>query len=184
MDPEVYTFDLQRIFIGDSDPIIYLEILLRVFTLFVFTLVMIRIVGKRGTSQVNVIDVILIIALGSAVGDPMFYPNVPLLYGMLVITLVIILQRSTTYLTRTNKKVARIIESQPNLIIKNGEILEDKLSGQGLSKTDIYMQLRQEGIQYLDEVERAYFEPSGKMSVFKKEIFVKQKSILPEDIEN
>ena len=80
-----YSFDLHRIIVGDLPPMFYGEIILRTTVLFVFALILIRTMGKRSLGQLSTFDFVIIIALGSAVGDPMFYDDVPLLYGMLVV---------------------------------------------------------------------------------------------------
>jgi uncharacterized membrane protein YcaP (DUF421 family) len=45
--------------------------------------VLVRWVGGRGVAQLSLIEFLLVIAPGSAVGDALFYPEVPLLHAML-----------------------------------------------------------------------------------------------------
>jgi len=55
-------------------------------------------------------DLLIIIALGSAVGDPMFYPEVSLLWGTVVMSTAFALFKLQDYLM---KKSARYEETLP-----------------------------------------------------------------------
>jgi uncharacterized membrane protein YcaP (DUF421 family) len=70
-----YTFDLARILLGRLPWLYLAEILLRTTIVYFFALFVVRTIGKRGMGQLAPFDFVIIIALGSAVGDPMFYPD-------------------------------------------------------------------------------------------------------------
>jgi uncharacterized membrane protein YcaP (DUF421 family) len=113
-------------------------------------------------------EYVTVFIIGSAVGDPMFYPEVPLLYGMVVLTIFVILQKFTLRLSKNRHPITRFIEGTPALIIKDGKIRERELEIQGVTKDHVLMMLREEGIQNINEVQLAYLEPSGKISTFKE----------------
>ena len=47
--------------------------LVRIIVIYVFTIIMLRIAGKRRIAHLSAFDILIIIALGSAVGDVMVY---------------------------------------------------------------------------------------------------------------
>jgi uncharacterized membrane protein YcaP (DUF421 family) len=128
----------------------------------------------------TLIDLMLVIALGSAVGDAMFYQQVPLLYSMLVITMIVLFQKGITVLTKKSRFLHKILESNPLMIVRDGGILNSNLGKSNFSKEDLLIKLREKGVAHLSEVDRAYLEPSGKLSVYKKEVKDLEDSILPE----
>lgn len=67
------TFDWQRMLFGDLSWVFVLEIIVRSVIMYVYTFGMVRLMGKRTTQQLSSFEFIIVIALGSAVGDPMFY---------------------------------------------------------------------------------------------------------------
>ncbi|HEY7584762.1 MAG TPA: YetF domain-containing protein [Acidimicrobiia bacterium] len=158
--------EFERIFLGDLTWITVLEILLRTVVLFLYTLVLIRLVGKRGLGQLSPFELLIIVALGSAVGDPMFYPEVPVVSGMLVVTAVVALERLLVLLTETNRSIEKAIESSPVCVVADGELIEENLDKEDLSKAEIQMLLRLQGVENLGDVRRAYLEPTGRVSVF------------------
>lgn len=161
-----YTFDLQRIFFGDAPLTFLLEIAFRTAFLFVFTLLALRFVGQRGIAQLTLFDFSIIIALGSAVGDPMFYPDVPLTHGMVVIVVVVALQRLLTAVTNRHPHIEMALDGKPVRIVADGLVDLKGKAHAGLSVTEVYMELREREVVHLGQVRRAFFEPDGKVSVY------------------
>ena len=160
--------EFDRIFLGDLTVELVLEIVLRTAVMYLYTLALVRVLGKRGLGQLSPFELVIIVALGSAVGDPMFYADVPLAHGIIVITAVVALERVLVKLTERNKGVERLIESIPVLLVRDGVLLAEALDQEDLSKNEVFMGLRQQGVEFLGEVRRAYLEPSGQISVFKE----------------
>ncbi len=164
-----YSFDLQRIFLGDAPSWFLLEIVLRTTLLYLYTLLLLRLLGKRGVRQLTFFEFAIILALGSAVGDPMFYEDVPLLHGALVVTVIALLQRAIVIVTEKNKPLEVLFESSPKRLIKNGVLELGALEAEKLSKDEVFSRLREEGLRHLGQVERAYLEPSGNISIWQAE---------------
>ena len=174
--------EFDRIFLGDLTIELVLEIVLRTVVMYLYTLALVRVLGKRGLGALSPFELVIIVALGSAVGDPMFYTDVPLTHGIIVITAVVGLQRILVKLTERNKRVERLIESYPVLLVRDGVLMGDALEQEHLSQDEVFMGLRAEGVEYLGEVRRAYLEPSGNISVFKeKKPATTGGSILPDE---
>ena len=51
---------------------------------------------------------------------------------------------------------------------ETGRLLVEALDHEDLSEAEVFMGLREQGIEFLGEVRRAYLEPSGHISVFKE----------------
>lgn len=161
-----HVFDLGRIFIGDTSPALLLEIAFRTTVLFAFTLLMLRLLGQRGISQLSTAEFTLIIALGSAVGDPMFYAGIPLVHGMVVISLIVLFQRGVALVTLKNRGLEKVLEGTAQRLVANGRIDLEGMKQSQLSVTEIYAELRHSSVEQLGEVRRAYLEMDGQVSVF------------------
>lgn len=72
--------DWHSMIIGDEPPTFLLEIIIRTVIIYAHTLALLRWLGSRAIGQLSTVEFLLVIALGSAVGDAMFYPDVPLLH--------------------------------------------------------------------------------------------------------
>ena len=169
MSVPVVPFDWARLFLGDAPPLFYLEIVFRTVVIFGWLLLMLRLMGKRGLAQLSAIEFAIVIALGSAAGDPMFYPEVPLLHAMLVITLVVGLQQGMAWLIRRSERFETFVEDRPNELVRSGRIQIEEMEYAKLSLEDLLESLRNHGVRQLGEVQRAYLEQNGQLSVFKHE---------------
>ncbi len=163
---DVTPFDLRRMFLGDLPPLFLLEIVFRTAFLFSYTLFMIRIVGKRGLSQITPFELTIIIALGSAVGDPMFYPDVPLLHGMIVITTIVLLQRNLIYIIHRSQRAETFVEGEPAQMVLNGRLELACMDHERFSRDELFSSLRLERVEHLGQVKYAFLEDSGQLSTF------------------
>ena len=166
-----YQFELSRILIGEAETAhwaFYLEVVLRTLVMYLYTIFLARMVGQGAIGQIGPFEFVLVIAIGSAAGDPMFYPEVGLLQGILVITVVILLHRATGYILQRNKALETRIEGGPLCVIEKGAVLEHKLGSGSLTERELFTLLRQEGVRDIGEVEVAFFETNGRLSIFRR----------------
>jgi uncharacterized membrane protein YcaP (DUF421 family) len=159
--------DLERMFIGDFSFLLLLEIMVRTAVMYMVALGLVRFIGKRGLGQLSPFEYLVVIAMGSATGDPMFYPEVPLIHGALVLAIIVALQKTFFKLTQQSGLVATFIESTPTLLVDHGVMLEERMKEEGISEGDLFEKLREGGIEHLGQVRYAYLEPSGRVSIFK-----------------
>jgi len=182
-EADIQPFDLERMFIGDFSVLLMLEIVVRTAIMYLVALGLVRFIGKRGLGQLSPFEYLVVIAMGSATGDPMFYPEVPLIHGALVLAIIVVLQKTFFKLTQKPGIVMTFMESTPTLLVDHGVLIEDRLKIEGMSEGDLFEKLREGGIEYLGQVRYAYLEPSGRVSIFKfaPEPQATGKSILPQE---
>ncbi|WP_057938129.1 DUF421 domain-containing protein [Algoriphagus resistens] len=160
-------FDVRRLLIGEDIPYAFLaEVILRTAVMFFIVLIVLRLSGKRGIKQLSVFELAIIISLGSAAGDPMFYEDVALLPAILVFIVVISLYKLITYLTGHFEKVEEFVEGKPVKLIENGKIIYKNFLNESLAYDELFSQLRQQSVSHLGQVKFAYLETSGDLSVF------------------
>lgn len=164
--PEPYTFDLYRIFIGNLPLLFYAEIGLRTLVLYSFALIMLRLNGNRSSANLTPLDIVIIIALGSAVGDPMFYPEVPVLHGILVITFVLIFHKITLRSTEMDPRIENTIEGTPACLVEDGMLDLAGMRKASLTRDEVFEIARNRGHQSLGELKSIYFETNGLASIF------------------
>ncbi|WP_273503316.1 DUF421 domain-containing protein [Paracoccus sphaerophysae] len=179
MDDPVTPFDLGRMFFGDHPPLFYAEIAFRTVVIYAYTLALIRWIGGRSVAQLSMVDLLLVIALGSAVGDATFYADVPLLQAMLVITLIVGLNKLLDTLIERSDRAKRIIDGRTIEVARNGRILCDGLRRRDLSPLEIKSMLRVAGVANLGQVESAYLEAGGGLSVFRRAAPVQGLPLVP-----
>jgi uncharacterized membrane protein YcaP (DUF421 family) len=175
MDKNFEVFDFHRIFFGDAPFLFLLEIVFRTFIMYVYTVFLLRLLGKREMGQLSILELAIIISFGSAVGDPMIGANIPIIYGLITMTSIAIFQIGLERLINMNKKVESLMEGSPTLLVENGQIIIEGLKKDNLSKEDLFRSLRVKEVEHLGQIQKAFSETNGQISV----IFYSPKSIKP-----
>ncbi len=161
------SFDWQRMWLGDLSWGFAAEIVLRSAIMYLYTFAMIRWMGKRTTQQLTPFELLIVIALGSAVGDPMFYPEVPLLAALLVITVVVGLEKILSLLGQVHDQVERAVEGTPRTMIVDGRLDLTGMDTENIAREELFGALRRAGIEQLGQVKYACVEQSGAISVLR-----------------
>lgn len=167
MNDPIAAFDFGRMFFGDEPPLFLVEIAFRTVVIYVYTLVLIRWIGSRSIAQLSLVEFLLVIALGSAVGDAMFYPDVPLVHCIVVITVVVLLDKALSYVVARSTRLEDVIEGKSVEVVRNGVIICHALEGLNFGHDELFEQLRLKDVEHLGQVRAAYLETNGLLSVFK-----------------
>ena len=160
-----YTFDLERIFIGNLPLLFFVEVVMRTTILYVWTLFMLRVTGKRGMGELTALELLIVIGLGSVVGDPMFYPDVPILHGMAAIALVVLLHHATVMFTNRWPRAHDFVIGRPRQLVADGRLDLKGMGESQISREEIFTGLRQERFRHLGQIRRLWAEPDGKFSI-------------------
>ncbi len=161
--------ELHRIFMGDQDLAFMAEILFRTGIVYSYTLALMRWIGGRSVAQLSIVEFLLVIAIGSAVGDSLFYPDVPLIPAMLAIFLVVVFNKLVDKAIQTSDRLSRVFEGRPQIVVTDGRVHERTLKSQGISRSELYLKLRDKGVTDLCEVRFAVLEANGVLSVLTRE---------------
>ncbi len=166
MEEAITVFDWQRMLLGDEPPWYLLEILVRTVIVYVYALALLRWLGSRTIGQLSTIEFLLVIALGSAVGDAMFYPDVPLIHALAVVTVVVLANKGLDVLIARFKRAERIIDGVPEEIIRDGVFCKEFFASTSMGSSEVFQLLRERGIEQMGQVARAYVESDGGLAVF------------------
>ena len=160
------TFSWKELIMGSEDWSFLIETGFRTLIMFSIVLIGLTILGKGGVKQLQVFELVVIIGLGSAAGDPMFYKDVGLLPALLVFIIVIGLYVLVTYFVDKNKTFERLIEGRPDLLVSGGMFAIENFKKEALGQDEFFAELRLRGVSQLGQVERAIIETNGGVSVF------------------
>jgi len=158
--------DWEKIVLDELDGLYVLEIIFRTAVMFTVILVVLRLSGKRGIRQLSIFELAIIIGLGSAVGDSMFYEDVGILTAVIVCFTAIGLYRGITWLTTKNERIEKALEGRPMYIVEDSVITVKDDSKDSLSKYEFFAELREKGVEHLGQVRVAILETDGSISVF------------------
>lgn len=162
-----YMNDLRTIFLGPDRAWIFLvECGLRTAMMFLIVLLLFKLTGKKEVRQFSILELIVIIGMGSALGDPMIYEEVAILPSavamFVVLTLYWIMNRSMN----RNRSLEKLVEGRVVRLFSQGRLELESLQKEGLTVREFYGELRTHHVSQLGQVKSAYLEIDGSVSVF------------------
>lgn len=143
--------------------------------MFAVVLLALLMLGKRGVKQLSVFELVIILTLGSAAGDPMFYQEVGLLTGITVIGTVILLYCFTIKVINKSSWVQHRIKGKPVYLIRDGRFIREHFDKESITFEEFFEELRGSGVSQLGQVEMAILETSGNISL----IFYEDENVRP-----
>jgi uncharacterized membrane protein YcaP (DUF421 family) len=167
LEQAVVPFDLQRMIIGDHPLLFSVEIVVRTVVIYAHALLLLRWLGSRTIGQLSTVEFLLVIALGSAVGDAMFYPDVPILHSLVVVTVVVLANKGLDMLIAHSKKAEHAIDGKPEVLVVDGVLSDHFRNGSSMGVRELFQQLRRDGIEHLGQVRYAFAEPDGAVTTFR-----------------
>jgi len=158
--------DWTKIMVGEEKWGFLIEIAIRTILMYFIILIGLRLLGKRGVGQLSVFEMVVIISLGSAAGDPMFYKEIGLMVPLAIFAIIVGAYRLTTYLMAKSKRFDDLVEGQATYIIEKGMFSVNEFRKEALAQDEFFSELRQQGVSHLGQVETAILETSGCVSIF------------------
>ncbi|PIF45888.1 uncharacterized membrane protein YcaP (DUF421 family) [Chryseobacterium sp. 52] len=160
------SLDWKELLLGHEEWSFLLEIILRTAIMFLAIIIGLRVLGKRGVKQLSIFELVVIIGLGSAAGDPMFNKDVGIISSILVFVVIILLYSIITFFIGKNKRFEKLLEGSSIYLIQNGEFSINNFKKENLGSDEFFAELRLKGVSQLGQVETAIEEISGEISVF------------------
>jgi uncharacterized membrane protein YcaP (DUF421 family) len=133
--------------------------------MFVFILVFLRLSGKKGVRQLSIFEVSIIIALGSAAGDPMFTKDIAIVPSLIVFAVILLFYRVLTYFAARYEKFESVIEGDPVYVIEEGMLVVEN-GDNTFAKDEFFAEMRLQSIEHVGQVKTAILETSGQVSFF------------------
>lgn len=142
-------------------------------TLFFYFFIMIsyRLMGKREIGQLGVIDLIVSILIAELVAISIENINEPLVLTVAPITVLVLIEILFAFISVKSRKFRNLLDGKPSIIINKGIINYKEMIKQRYSLDDLLLSLRQNNIKSIEDVEYAFLETNGKLSIFKYNIF-------------
>lgn len=159
-------FEWKRLLFNDLPPEFLLEVLFRTIIMFTVVLLTLKFAGKRGVKQLSIFELVIIISLGSAAGDPMFYEDVGLIPAMLVFLIILLCYRGVTSLLGKSKRFEYFIEGNVQSIIEDGQFSIETFEKEDLAQDEFFAELRAKSIEHLGQVRNAYIETNGTITIY------------------
>jgi len=124
--------------------------------------------GKQQISQLQPFEFVLTLMIAELAAIPMADTGIPLLKGIITIVILLVAQVTLSFWSLKSQRFREFISGTPVILIKNGVILDDALRKNRYNVNDLLEQLRIKNYHNINEIEFAYLETNGELSVIPK----------------
>lgn len=159
-------WDWSRILIGEVPPIFLLEVVIRIFVLYLLLIVSLRIMGKRMSAMISRNEMIAMISLAAAIGIPVQDPENGLLPAFIIAGVVIGVQRVISTKTLKNPGFESMIMGEINPLVQDGRLELKNMEKSKISRERIITEFRVKSVINLGKVQRAYLEANGAFTIY------------------
>jgi len=146
----------------------YIELLFRTIFLYIFILIVFRLMGKREVGELSIMDLVVFVLIAECVAFALESVDKPIFQNIFPIIILLAIQFLNSLVTLKSKKIRDLIDGDPSLIVRAGVIDQEQMRKQRYNLDDLFQQMREERIPSVQQIDYAFLEPSGKLSIFLK----------------
>ncbi len=150
---------------NSNGDIMFIVIWRTIFFYFFITLCY-RVMGKREVGQLGIVDLIVSILIAEIVAISIEKTDESMLLAILPIGVLVLLEIILGYISLKSRTFNKIFGGKMTMIISEGKILYKNMVSQRYTIDDLLLELRKKSISSIDEVEYAFLETNGTLSIF------------------
>ena len=133
--------------------------------IYLFLIGGLRLLGRRQLGQLTVLDLVVVLVLGSAVETAMIHGDTSLPVGLVSAATLLILNRLLTLVLLRSPRLRHLVNGGPVLLVNRGVVLDEHLVRAGMTEEDLVEALRARGYTGAQGVRAAVLETDGTVSV-------------------
>ena len=152
----------------------------RAIILYIFVLVVMRLMGKREIGQLQPFEFAIAIMIADLATIPMADAGIPITNGIIAILGLLLMHIIISIINLKSVKIRGVISGKPSILIYRGKINQQVLKKERFTINELQERLRGESIFNLGDVEYAILETNGEISVVEKP---NKRQTIPEDFD-
>ena len=147
-----------------------MDAVIRALVVYLFLLVLFRIIGRRSLAQITTFDLVVLLIVSEATQQALLGQDYSVVNAFLVILTLLGLEALVLMLAWRWNFLDRWINSAPLVLIQDGEPIDDRLKKANIDESDILEQARSsQGLERLEQIKYAVLERNGAISIISKQ---------------
>lgn len=150
----------------------------RTIIIYIFVLIVMRLMGKREIGQLQPFELAISIMIADLASIPMSETGIPISNGLVPILGLLIMHLLISIINMKSMKAREILCGKPSILVYRGKIDEKALKRERFTINELEERLRGNNVVNLGDVEYAILETSGQVTVIQKP---EKRNTIPED---
>ncbi len=139
---------------------------LRAFCVYAILLIIFRIAGKRTLAQITTFDLVLTLIISEAIQQALVDNDNSLTNAFILVITLVSLDIGLSMLTERSKRLDRIVDGLPVVILERGEVVRDRMRCEGITEGEILGAAREaHGLERMDQIKYAVVEQNGRITI-------------------
>jgi uncharacterized membrane protein YcaP (DUF421 family) len=132
--------------------------------MFLFLWVVMRIMGRKELAEISPFELVLLVVMGDLIQQGVTQQDNSLVGAIAAVSTFVLWILLFSYLSFRNKRVGKLLEGQPVILVSHGQPLSRMLRYERLTMDELKDAAREQGIADLAQVALGVLEPDGKFS--------------------
>jgi uncharacterized membrane protein YcaP (DUF421 family) len=137
--------------------------------MYLFLFVLFRVVIRRRLGSIGMADILVIVIIADAAQNGMSGDYRSVTEGAILVGTIVALNVFTDWLTYISPRLQKILEPPPLLLIDRGRLIRRNMRIEFVSEDELRAKLREHGVTDYRQVDKAYLETEGELSVIKRQ---------------
>lgn len=139
----------------------WLEKTIRTVAVYAAVAILLRFAGKRDLAQLNTFDLVVMLLLSNVVQNAVIGNDMSLVGGIYAAGLLVAVNAVVVRATAANRRLERVFEGTPTVLIEDGRYVDSALRREGLRRSDVDAAIRRQGANDETELEKATLDVGG-----------------------
>jgi uncharacterized membrane protein YcaP (DUF421 family) len=144
-----------------------LELIVRGSAMYLFLFLLFRVVVRRRVGSIGMADILILVIIADAAQNGMAGDYRSVTDAFILVGTLVAWNMLTDWLVFRIPRLQSILEPPPLLLIDRGRVQWRNLRREFLSESELRSKLREHEVTEPREVEKAYLEPDGQITVLK-----------------
>lgn len=156
-----------------------INLVIRCVIIYVVVIAMVRLMGKRQIGELQPSELVITILISDVASMPLQNMEMPLISTVTSLLVLVMFEVLLSVISIKSRKARKLLQGNSVMIIKNGKLIESSLRLIRYSIDDLMEALRLKDVFDISQVQYAYIETNGSISV---ELKPQHRTITPQDL--
>jgi uncharacterized membrane protein YcaP (DUF421 family) len=145
-----------------------MDIVFRAVVIFLFILVLMRVLGRRELASMEPFDLIILVVIGDLVQQGVTQNDFSATGAILAVGTIGVLTVAASWVSWRFPRVRPVLDGQPVVLLEDGKPIAGNLKRERITVEELAAQARLEQIDSLDKIRWAVLETNGRVSFIAK----------------
>jgi uncharacterized membrane protein YcaP (DUF421 family) len=141
-----------------------MDLVLRTIVIFLFILLLTRVMGRRELGQLEPFDLIILVVIGDLVQQGVTQDDYSVTGAILVVTTLGLMTVLTSYLNFRLPRLRPVLDGEPIVLVEEGRPIERNMRRERITPEELRAAARLQLISSIDDVRFAVLETNGEIS--------------------